>query len=245
MTTSTAAKVGFISPMSTTGRHYDGFRPLVPAGVQLDIQELGLRVSSLYDFQGNMESILTRAGELVREHRWEGVIVAGAPVELMNPGLTGRLEKALPVPVTTAMTACITALKAYSARRVLLLTPFDDRMNGMLRDRLASAGLEPVSPPQPFKLYTDAAKLDPEGVFTLAKKAFEGARSVQAIYFQGGILDPLKVMDRLEAELGTTVVASNPSMLWHILSRMGRSYQVKGVGKLLREWPGLPKEAVR
>ena len=65
---------------------------------------------------------------------------------------------------------------------------------------------------------------------------------MQAIYFQGArSLDPLKVMERIEGALQTTVVASNPTMLWYMTSRLGMSFQIHGYGKLLKEWPKLPR----
>ena len=47
-------------------------------------------------------------------------------------------------------------------------------------------------------------------------------------------------MDGIEFELDTKVVASNPAMLWSILSQLGKTYQIQGAGKLLSEWPAHP-----
>jgi hypothetical protein len=35
-------------------------------------------------------------------------------------------------------------------------------------------------------------------------------------------------------------IASNPAMLWYVLSKLGFSYPMSGFGRLLREWPKLP-----
>ncbi|MBI3061054.1 MAG: hypothetical protein HYY83_03630, partial [Deltaproteobacteria bacterium] len=58
---------------------------------------------------------------------------------------------------------------------------------------------------------------------------------------QGAVLDPIKVLEKIEAELDMTVIASNPAMLWYILSRLKLAYPMTGYGRLLREWPE-PKE---
>jgi maleate cis-trans isomerase len=60
---------------------------------------------------------------------------------------------------------------------------------------------------------------------------------VDAVYFQGAVLDPLEIMDQLESEFACPVVASNPAMLWFILSELGHTYHIEGCGRLLREWP--------
>jgi maleate cis-trans isomerase len=115
--------------------------------------------------------------------------------------------------VTTALNASVAALKAYSAKRVLLLTPFDDRLNGMIRDYLAGAGVT-AQAPRPFDKLGDAIRLTPNEVFSLTESTLAEAGKVDAIYFQGAVLDPLKVLEKIEEKLATTVIASNPAMLW-------------------------------
>ncbi len=235
------AKVGFVSPASAASTHLESFKALVPEGVRMDLEGLGLVRSSFNDFKGKTGEVIDRTRELVKANGWQGVFVGGAPLEVMNPGMAEELHGAIQVPVTTALESCVTALKAFSAKQVLLMTPFDDSMNQLIRDHLAKQGINAISPPPPFKDYRDAFKLGPEDVFSLTKKSVEAVKEFQAIYFQGGVLDPLKVVEQIEREIPTTVVASNPAMLWAILSRLGLRFRVPGRGKLLEEWPRLPK----
>ena len=234
-------KVGFVSPASAASTHLESFKEVVPEGVRMDLEGLGLVRSSFNDFKGKTGDVVERVEELVKANGWQGVFVGGAPLELMNPGLAEELHGAIQVPVTTALESCVTALKAFSAKQVLLMTPFEDSMNQLIRDYLANQGLIAISPPPPFKDYKEASKLGPEDVFSLTKKSVEAVKEFQAIYFQGGVLDPLRVVERIEREIPTTVVASNTAMLWNILSRLGLKYRVPGRGKLLEEWPRLPK----
>jgi maleate cis-trans isomerase len=64
--------------------------------------------------------------------------------------------------------------------------------------------------------------------------------NVDAIYFQGALLDPLPILEKMETELKLPIVASNPAMLWLILSKLDRKYRIAGYGKLLGSWPKLP-----
>ena len=82
------------------------------------------------------------------------------------------------------------------------------------------------------------AKLDAEEIFSRTAGIFEGT-GADAIYFQGARLDPLPIIGRLEEKLGVPVIASNPAMLWHILSRLGVKCSIRGYGKLLENWPAL------
>ena len=240
MVDSGTVNIGFISPRSASSPHFDTFRALFPPGVEMDFAGLELAPGSLYELEGKLDLVLQRVPQLAEQHAWDGVIVSGAPLEVLNPGLYQRMEAVLDVPVVTALSACISALSAYSAARVLLLTPFDEPLIKLIRDHLAAAGIDAVSPPQLFADYTDAFSLGPEEVFRLASKARDDVGAVDAIYFQGAPFDPIKVIHRLEEDLRTTVVASNPAMLWAILSKLGRTHHIHGTGKLLDEWPKIP-----
>ena len=70
----------------------------------------------------------------------------------------------------------------------------------------------------------------PEEVFYHTKKALNEVGKVDAIYFQGAVLDPIKVLDKIERELKTTVLASNPSMLWFMLAELDPTYHIADFG---------------
>jgi len=53
------------------------------------------------------------------------------------------------------------------------------------------------------------------------------------------VLDPIKILEKIETDLGLTVIASNPAMLWYVLSKLGYSYPLSGYGRLMREWPAI------
>lgn len=224
--------------------HLADFRSLVPAGVSLEFEGLHVLDESTddfdirYDLHGNLQPLLDKAVALVSERGWDALIVPAAPLEVMNLGLYDGLRQALSVPVTTALNACTEALSAFGASRVLLMTPFTERMNARIRDYLAKRGIE-ASTFGEFDRVTEAAVLGPDEVRRRARSALDQAGRVDAIYFQGAVLDPLKAIEVLEKESELPVVASNPAMLWFILSQLGRHYSIEGYGKLLRQWPAM------
>ena len=218
--------------------HYHSFTPLIPRGVRLEIEGLGIYGASLYEIADKKETLVRRIKELAAERHWGGVIVTGAPTEVLNPGLYGALEKALPVPFTTALHACVAALRVYSAKRVLLLTPFEARLNDLICQHLENVGVSAVAP-HPFQELGVPKRMSSDEVFELTKKGIGAVTKVDAVYFQGAVLDPIKVLERIETDLGMTVIASNPAMLWYVLSKLKLGYSISGYGKLLREWPEL------
>jgi hypothetical protein len=232
------ATIGFVSGGASSMPHYKSFLPIVPNEVKVDFQGLELYGRSLYEIEGKKEIIVRRVKELAMNRKWDGVIVTAAPTEVLNPGLFADFQAALSVPFTTALHACVAALRIYSAKRVLLLTPFDERLNQLIVEHLDKMGVSAVAP-HSFQDLSVPKRMSPDEVFELTKTSLNPADPVDAVYFQGAVLDPIKVLDKIESELGVTVIASNPAMFWYVLSKLKLSYPVSGYGRLLQQWPGL------
>ena len=238
-------RLGFLSANSRShGTHYDDFLRLLPDEADVQILPLGLWRQSLYDLEGMAAEHTERTTALVAEHGWDGIALMGAPMQVQNPGHVEHLRSLLNIPATTALESGAAAVKAFGAQRILLLTPFDDGLNGMLREFLTAAGLDVVVP-QTNRADTSREDVNSterksaDEVYRIAADAFAAAPDVDAVYFQGAPLNPLHCLERLEADLGVPVVASNPAMFWHIASLLGHRLpsSVDGCGSLLREWP--------
>jgi hypothetical protein len=233
------ARIGFVSGGAGSMPHYNSFLPIVPSEIEMDFQGLELYGKSLYEIADKKEVILRQVKEFIAERKWDGLILTAAPTEVLNPGLYGDLKAAVSIPFTTALNACVTALRVYSAPKVLLLTPFDARLNDLIVAHLANAGVTAVSP-HSFSELAVPKRMTPDEVFELTKKNLSAAGEVDAIYFQGAVLDPIRCLERIEQDLKKTVIASNPAMFWYVLSRLALRYPMTGYGRLLREWPELP-----
>ena len=232
-------QIGFVSASNRWGPHYDDFMELVPPSVDVHIKSLGLYTAELTELAGKRAMHVQKTSEFAEEEGWEGVAIMGAPMEVQNPGLAVDIRAAVSIPVTTALESGAAALRALGTRKALLLCPFDERLKGMLRDHLAGEGVEALLPADAFETITSAAEQTPEQVYELAKDRLSKAPGAQAIYFQGAPMNPVPVIERLETDLGVPVIGSNPTMLWHILSKLGLKFSVEGKGRLLREWPDL------
>ena len=233
-------KIGFIGSSAPSSPHHESFKAFIPSDIDFTfVQEEGAG-GSLYDARGKVDSLIRQTTELSQKHSWDGVIISGGPREALNPGLWNRLSSALRIPVATALRSSVAALQVFSAKRTLLMTPVDDKLKELYRDFLADFAIEAAYLPQTLRAHTDAEKLTPGEVESMTKTAFAQQPGVDAIYFQGALLDPIKVLDKMEAELNVPIVASNPAMLWFILSKLGRSYRIAGYGKLLSSWPPVP-----
>jgi maleate cis-trans isomerase len=231
--------VGFVSSSDHWGAHYDRLLALAPEDVSVEIRGLGMPSRSQYDLAGIGDEHVARARSLATERQWQAVACTGAPTQVQNPGLLDHLREALDIPVTTALQASGTALRALGVRRPVLLTPFRRYMNDLIRGYLGSLGVDAFLHEKDFDEVEVARDLSSAEVYRMAVAAFRAADGAEAIYFQGAVMDPVPIVDRLEADLGVPVVASNPAMLWHTLSMLGLRYSLPGAGRLLRDWPAL------
>jgi maleate cis-trans isomerase len=236
----TRTKIGFLGSSAPTSPHHASFKKFIPTDIEFTfLQESGTH-TSLYDAKGKVGALIDEATQLAEQRGWHGVIISGAPKEALNPGMWEEVAAALKIPFSLALRSSVAALKAFSAKRILLMTPVDDQLKKLYYDYLAAFGIEAYYPPQILRAHTDAQKLTANDVEAMTRNALAEFPNVDAIYFQGALLDPIPLLDKLESEMKLPIVASNPAMLWLILAKLGRRYNIDGYGKLLATWPAVP-----
>ena len=240
MAPSTPTKIGFLGSSAPTSPHHGSFKKFIPADIDFTFMQEPGEKTSLYDAQGKVDALIEQSRQLIEENGWHGLIISGAPKEALNPGMWEQVSTALNVPVTLALRSSVAALKAFSAQKILLMTPVDDRLKKMYYDYLAGFGIESFYPPQILRAHTDAQKLTSQDVEDMTCQALSEYPNVDAIYFQGALLDPIPILEKLESELQLPIVASNPAMLWLVLSKLALKYHIAGYGKLLQSWPAVP-----
>ena len=237
----TKARIGFIGSSPPASPHHESFKAFIPDDVDMTFIQAADPGASLWDARGTVDALIDQTARLIEERSWDGVIVSGGPREVLNPGFYERLSAELKAPVATALRSSAVALQVFGVTRALLMTPVDDKLKDLYRGYLANFGVEAVYPPQTLRAHTDAQKLSSVEVEAMTQQSFSEQPGADGIYFQGALLDPLKVLDRLEDGLKVPIVASNPAMLWFILSRLGLRYEIAGYGRLLRSWPDFPR----
>ena len=231
--------IGLLTSRSGNRPHFDDFRGLVPTEVGLTIENVGVGPEATVD--ARTEAVLRRATEIVRDHPIEGLIITGAPLTVLNPNIEQKLAEAITtIPVTIPIRAATAALHATNSKRLILMTPFDDGINSRIQDRLKQSGLTVLSCPSLEYLGArTGAHVAADKIFGIMEKIVHDTPGADAIYFQGAPFNPLPIIGRIESELRLPVIASNPAMLWHVLSRLGHKFSIQGYGRLLASWPPL------
>lgn len=233
-------RIGFLGSSAPSSPHHASFKLFIPKDIDFTFMQERGENTSLYDAKGKITNLIAQAKELIAEHQWNGLIISGGPKEALNPSMWEQVSAEISVPVSLALRSSVAALVAFGAKRILLMTPVDDQLKQMYRDYIAKFGIETSFPPQVLRAHTDAQKLTSRDVEEMTRKALGEYSNVDAIYFQGALLDPIPIVEKMEKELKLPIIGSNAAMLWLVLSKLGKRYEINGYGKLLSSWPKLP-----
>ena len=240
MDASRKIRIGILTPHSAGGAHFDALRAHLPEEIEVVQDGMEFAHTSRYELAGTTDPIKKRCAELLARHKLQGLVITSAPLAILNPELEDTVKQAIGIPVTTAPSAAIAALNATGARKLIVLTPFDVKMNSLLQGLLSQAGFTVLAAPaHKDPTLGSGPKTGPEEIFAIVEKTARESPGADTIYFQGAPFNPLPILERLEATLGLPVIASNPAMIWHILSLLGYKYSIKGLGKFLQDWPRL------
>lgn len=238
MEAQSAVHIGVLSPATPNRPHFKSLDAVLPSGVTIAHEGLGLLGESYQDLVGKSAAVIERAQSFVERHKVRGVMLTGGFVTLFNPGLEEQVSQAIELPVASAVSSAVAALKIYRVKSVLLMTPFDAASDAVIKNHLDSLGFTVHLGPSFENRQAGAPlKLTHDELFKLVETTFNANPSAEAIYFQGATMDPLPILQRLEDRVQAPVVTSNTAMIWHLLSKLGLRYSVKEHGRLLNEWP--------
>lgn len=253
MTSNQPTRLAFIQTGVRSSLGYmNKFSSLLPGDVQVEVTTIARGEESLNTFmQGQADLYFERIVGLVHNNNWDAIMLPIGPIQAHNPVLHDRIREAVSIPVSTSLDGSGAALRAFGARRALLISPYSEELNRLIQAYRQDQGIEEVHPSAAFgksavhsENVAKAVNLTADELYEMGMEGFRGVEDVQAIHFQGGRLDPLMgepktVLERLEADCGVPVVASNPAMLWHVLSMLGATHTFTRGGRLLEEWPTL------
>jgi maleate isomerase len=165
------------------------------------------------------------------------LILTGGFIGLFNPGIDVKVSEAIKLPVASAVSSAVAALRTYRATSVLLMTPFDAKSDAVIEEHLNGLGFSVhLGPAFEGRKAGSDVTLTPQQLFDLVVNTYRNFPPADAIYFQGATMNPLPIIQKLEDALNIPVIASNPAMFWNILSKLGVKDSVKGYGRLLDAW---------
>ncbi len=139
--------------------------------------------------------------------------------------LTAEVTRATGLPASTSALAFLDALKALSARRIALVTPYDDAYQAKCIKAFAGQGFETVSERHSGLLDNFSyGRVPPENIAAMTRAAVGEVRPDAVIYFCTNFFGA-EIAPVLEAELGVPVLDSTALGVWGAL-RGGRKPSV-------------------
>lgn len=144
-----------------------------------------------------------------------------------------RIGRATGLPATTSTTAVVAGLKALGAERLVVITPYVERIKEMETAFLEDAGFQVLSS---FGLGLDVARdqyqVEPSRWYKLVKQ-MQDPRADSYLISCGGIR-VVDIIGQTESEVRRPVVTSNQALVWHCLRKIGVEEPIEGFGCLLK-----------
>jgi len=185
-----------------------------------------------------MAPFITKATELiVPEGRLDTIAYActSGTVVMGYETICEKIQAVRPnIPVVTPITASLKALHYLNAKRIAVLTPYEDNINSAIASHLQSSGVE-ISAFSSFLIEDNEimAAVPPEAIFEAAIEA--NRTDSDALFISCTAIRALKVAERIEKEIGKPVITANQAMIWETLRISGYSKPIMGFGQILQQ----------
>src|SRR5688500_10017695 len=230
-------RIGLLVPSSNTTVEPEFYRAL-PRGVTLHTARLFLTRIAPESILKMVEDMETQAKLLASADVDVIVLGATAPSFLKGLGydreLIAKLETATGRKATTTSTALVQALKHFGAKRVVLGSAYDEKVNGIAKAFLDASGTEVVDM-KGLSLVDNlvVGRLGPESAYDLALKLDHA--DADAIVLSCTNWQTMDAIERIERETGKPVITTTQASVWAALRMVGYAERISSYGRLLRE----------
>ena len=229
------ARLGMMLPSSNTIAEPQ-IAAMLPQGVSLHTTRLRLR--SGREALGMLER-LEEGAQLMADAAVDRLIFHCTAVSMHAPEIPDEIKRRVaaitPIPLTITSEAIVDALNALEARKIVLMTPYDQATNDREVRFLAHHGIAVV---RERGLGIDGgvemAAVEPQQWFRETVALRDPA--ADAYFISCTTIRSADVIDALEDALGKPVLTSNQAMLWRALRDSGIGDRIAGFGRLLRDF---------
>jgi maleate isomerase len=236
-------RLGYIAP-STCERAAREFYGLVPNGVAMLIATLSIAELSDAAVDAALTGIVS-AAEQLRRTGADVLFSAGIPLVLRagtagNRALREHLEAVAGCPVGTDLEATVGALRAVSAERIVVVSPFKQELHTRYLPILAEYELQVLADvPMGYDRQIEYGRLPDHAPLKVAQELVAKHPDSEAVYMPCGRIGNALELSHWEERLERPVVTANQAMIWWTLKQFGVSSPSMGGGSLLTRFGGL------
>ena len=230
-------RIGLLVPSSNTTVEAEFYRAL-PRGITLHTARLFLTRIAPESILKMVEDMETQARLLASADVDVIVLGATAPSFLKGLGydreLIQTIESATGRTATTTSTALVQALRHFGARKVVLGSAYDEKVNAIAKAFLEASGVEVIGM-KGLALVDNlvVGRLGPETAHDLALKV--NREEADAIVLSCTNWQTMDAIERIERETGKPVISTTQASIWAALRILKHTEGINGYGRLLRE----------
>jgi maleate isomerase len=219
----------------------EDFIKLMPDWVGYIPLHVGIRKGSEKELSDAFSVYEERVGELASIGVDVALLLGAPPAMLHGFGSDEKMAKKLEAkynfPVLTTTMAQVEAFRALRIKSLVGVTYFEKSLNEKFAKFFEDGGFKVVAMEGYPVSFAEAGRIPPQEIYAFAKKIFLKSGGADCIYMLGAGWRPLPIIELLERDLGTTIVASIPAQVWATQKRLHLRVPVDGMGKLLKEMP--------
>jgi maleate isomerase len=229
-------RIGLLVPSSNTTVEPEFYRAL-PSRVTLHTARLFLTQITPEAILGLVADLETQSRLLASADVDVIILGATAPSFLKGAGydreVIARIEKATGKPATTTSTALLRALRFLDAKRIVLGSAYDDKVNAIAQAFLEANGFKVVAA-RGLGMVDNLAvgRLGPESAYELARSADRA--DADAMVLACTNWRTMDMIERIERDLGKPVISTTQVSVWDALRIIGYRREIPGYGQLLR-----------
>lgn len=228
-------RIGILYPSS--GFLEQEIEKVLPKGVSLHITRIPMKKPT-YEVALHMADNVEEAASLLADAGVE-IIAFSCTVGSFIKGkgydqeIMDRISQATGLPATTMTTAVVAGLRALDIKKLVMVTPYVERMNQIEKSFLEDAGFQVLSY-QGLGLddVSDEYQVEPSRWYKLVKEMQEP--QADGYFVSCGGIRVVDIIEQLETDLGKPVVTSNQALVWHCLRKIGMPEPRERFGRLLK-----------
>lgn len=231
--------VGIIKPTKGSGSLVELIK-MLPDGIGVIPLFNNVRHGKIEEFHAAIPAYEEKIAELAAD-KVDLIHPAGTPPFMLlgfnaEADLIDQWEKRFGIPIFTSGRNQVAAMTSLGIRKFVGIGyDFDD--TSIVARYFSAAGfqvLELEKLPGPWE---EVGRLSSKEIYFQARNLFQRHPDAQGIYFQGGKLRILDIIEPLEQDLGVPVIHPGATQCWEIQKRLHVRQPLSGYGRLLAELP--------
>lgn len=229
------ARIGYLSPsVFETPSDWD---LILPRGITIVSSGLNVQAHTEAEFNKAIDALGSGLG-IFKAEECDAIVMGGITLGTQRgyaaeQEVIAKLSRQVGLPVSTAMSATVEALKHLQVHSTVIATAYKDSINQAVKKYyedggvkvLAIKGLE-VSKP------VDQVKLPDYASYKVGRELFRDHSNVESLLLQGR-WRTVAYVQQLEDDTGRPVVSSTAASLWWVMKTLGMKIPIAGYGRLL------------